>query len=109
MKFENGWAFQVLSPVNRDGLALLGDTEKIATLGKARFAAVKDDGSLSATVRFSSDERMRVISGYASHRPTIAATTGKIGTVSYDGQSHIFTAQVLPGGSQQAEIGISAR
>ena len=46
MKFENGWAFQVLSPVNRDGLALLGDTEKIATLGKARFAAVKDDGSL---------------------------------------------------------------
>jgi hypothetical protein len=109
MEFNNGWAFQVLSPVSRDGLALLGDREKITTMGKARFASVKDDGSLSATIQFASDEKMRFISGYASHRPTITATTGMIETVSFGEQSHIFTAQVLPGSSQQAEIQISAR
>ena len=109
MEFKDGWALQVLSPVSRDGLALLGDTEKITTLGKARFAAIKDEGSLSATIQFSSDEKMRSISGYASHRPTITATTGKIENAGYDENSHIFTAQVFPGSSQQAEINISAR
>jgi hypothetical protein len=109
MEFKDGWAFQVLSPVGRDGLALLGDTEKITTLGKARFAAVKDDGGLSATIQFASDEKMGSISGFAAHRPTITATAGKIEMVSYDEQSHIFAAQVLPNSSQQAEIKISAR
>lgn len=109
MEFKDGWAFQVLTTVNRDGLALLGDTEKITTLGRARFASVKDEGSLSATIQFSSDEKLRSISGYASHHPTISATAGKIGMVSYDEQSYIFTAQVFPGSSQQAEITISVR
>jgi len=107
MEFKDGWAFQVLSPVNRDGVALLGDTEKITTLGKARFAAVKDDGSLSATIQFASDEKVRFISGYAPHRPTITATAGMVETVSFGEQSHIFTAQVFPDGSHQAEILIS--
>jgi len=38
-----------------------------------------------------------------------ADMAGKIEMVSYDEQSHIFAAQVLPNSSQQAEVQIRAR
>jgi hypothetical protein len=63
-----GWDYQILSPVNRRGLALLGDTEKIVPLGKQRIAAVDDHGALTATIEFAQGETILAISGYASHR-----------------------------------------
>lgn len=109
MAFTNGWAYQVLSPINRDGLALLGETEKIAPQGRARFADVKNAGALTATIRFASGEPAQTVSAYASHRLTIKALSGKIGTAHYDKETHIFTAQVLPGADQEAQIQISTK
>ena len=65
----DGWDYQILSPVNRQGLALLGDTEKIVPLGKQRIASVADHGALTETIKFAQGENMLAISGCASRRP----------------------------------------
>jgi hypothetical protein len=70
---------------------------------------VKDDGALSATIRFTSGEQMENVTGYAAHRPTIKTLSGKIGAVRYDQETHIFTAQVLPGTSLEAQIRVAAK
>jgi len=111
MKFADGWAYQVLSPVSQEGIALLGDSDKITPMGRARIADVSAsvDGDISATIRFASGEKVQKISGYAPHRPTIEAISGNIAKTDYDEIAHMFTVHVTPGSSQQAEIRISAQ
>ena len=109
MKFADGWAYQILSPVNRQGLALLGDTEKIVSLGKQRIAAVEDRGTLTVTIKFARGEAMLTISGYASHRPKFKALQGKLNDTAYDPQTKIFRAQTTPDGSGDAILQVIPR
>jgi hypothetical protein len=109
MEFKAGWAYWVLSPLSRDGIALLGDTGKIVPLGKARISAIRDQGELVAGVKFAPDESVLTISGYASHRPKLDASSGEIKNVTYDEQTHVFAVQVLPARSNEAEIRVMAR
>jgi hypothetical protein len=110
MEFTDGWAYQVLSPVSQKGISLLGDADKITPMGKARIvdASASADGAISVTIRFANGEKVQNISGYASHRPTIEALSGKIAKTDYDEVTHMFTAQVISSNSQQAEIQINA-
>lgn len=109
MQFNNGWAYDVLSPVTGDGLALLGDTAKITPMGRARFAAVTQNHGLTATMAFSPSEGMQTISGYAARAPKVKALSGKVQDFHYDAETHIFTASVFPSESHQAEVQILAR
>jgi hypothetical protein len=95
--------------VNRRGLALLGDTEKIVPLGKQRIAAVDDHGALTATIEFAQGETILAISGYASHRPRLKALQGKLNDTSYDPQTKIIRAQIAPAASGQAILQVKAR
>jgi hypothetical protein len=108
MKFTDGWDYQILSPVNRQGLALLGDTEKIVSLGKQRIAAVEDQGTLTVTIQFAHGEEILTISGYASHPPKLKALQGKLNNTAYDPETKIFRAQVAPAGSGEAILRVSA-
>ena len=107
MDFADGWAFYVISPINHAGLALLGDMDKIASLGRARFASVEDNGVLTAKILFSRDETMQSVYGYAAHRPVIKALVGNIDPMGYNEQTHIFTIEVSPGNSHEAQIQVS--
>jgi hypothetical protein len=109
MKFTGGWDYQILSPVNREGLALLGDTDKIVPLGKQSIAALEDHGAQTATIRFAHGEDVLTISGYASHPPELKALQGKLNSTAYDPQTKIFRAQVEPAGADEAILQISAR
>jgi hypothetical protein len=95
--------------VNRQGLALLGDTEKIVSLGKQRFAAIDDHGTLRVTIKFARGEDTLTISGYASHRPKFKALQGKLNDTSYDPQTKIFRAQTAPAGSGEAILQVIRR
>lgn len=109
LEFTHGWAYQVLTPVTRSGLALLGDTDKIASLGRAIIASLTASGNgLSATIQFARGETMQTISGYASHRPTVRAVSGTVRNLTYSEATHIFTADVAPGNSGTAGIQIAA-
>jgi hypothetical protein len=109
MKFTGGWDYQILSPVNRQGFALLGDTDKIVPLGKQRIAALEDRGALTATIKFAQGEAVLTISGYASHPPELKALRGKLVNTTYDPQTKIFRAQVAPAGSAEPILQISPR
>jgi len=108
MKFTDGWGYQILSPVNRQGLALLGDTDKIVSLGKQRIAAFEDHGSLTAAIKFAHGEDLLTISGYASHLPKFKALQGKLANAAYDPQTKIFRVQITPAGSGQAILQVVA-
>jgi hypothetical protein len=95
--------------VNRQGLALLGDTEKIVPLGKERIAAVEDRGTLTVTIKFARGEDMLTIAGYASDRPKFKALQGKLNDTSYDPQTKIFRAQTAPAGSGEAILQVIPR
>ena len=109
MRFVDGWDYQILSPVNREGLALLGDTEKFVPLGKQRIAALEDRGTLTATIKFAAGEDMLTISGYSSRSPTVKAIQGKLSHTAYDPQAKIFRVQVAPSSSGEAILQVSAR
>jgi hypothetical protein len=109
MEFVDGWDYQILSPVNRKGLALLGDTDKIVSLGKQRIAALEDHGTLTVTIKFAHGEDVLTISGYASHLPKLKTLQGKLANTAYDPQTKIFRAQVAPAGSGQAILQVTAR
>lgn len=109
LAFTDGWAYQVLTPVTSGGLALLGETDKIAPLGRAVIASLTAAGNeLSATVRFARGETAQTISGYASRRPRIRTVSGTVKNPTYSEQTHIFTADVAPDNSGVARIQISA-
>jgi hypothetical protein len=109
MRFADGWDYQILSPVNREGLALLGDTEKIVPLGKQRIAALEDRGTLTATIKFAAGEDVLTISGYSSRSPKVKAIQGKLNNTAYDPQTKIFRVQVAPSSSGEAILQVSAR
>jgi len=109
MKFADGWDYQILSPVNSQGLALVGDTDKIVSLGKQRIAAGEDHGTLTTTIKFAHGEDVLTISGYASHLPKLKVVEGKLNSTAYDPQTKIFRAQVAPAGSGEAILQVSAR
>ena len=106
--FNDGFAYLILVPVNRQGLALLGDTEKIVPLGKQRIAALSDRGTLTATFKFAQGEHVRTISGYSADQPKIKALKGELKNVTYDSETKIFRAQVAPASSGEAVLKIRA-
>jgi hypothetical protein len=108
MKFEDGWDYQIISPVNRKGLALLGDVGQIVPMGKKRVAAFEDHGTLTATIEFAGGEETLPISGYASRRPKLKALKGQVENAAYDSQTKMFEAQVAPAKSGEAILRVKA-
>ena len=106
--FRDGFAYLILVRVNRQGLALLGDTEKIVPLGKQRIAVLSDRGTLTTTILFAPGETARTISGYASQKPKLQAVKGALKSVAYDAETKIFQAQVTPSSSGKAVLHVSA-
>ena len=107
MEFTNGWAYSVLSSVSRNGIALLGDTTKIVPLSRKRISVLRQqNGNLTAQIQFAPNEKSLTLTGYATHRPTVTAISGKTKTLRYDNQTHMFTAQVFANKSREAQIQI---
>ena len=109
IKFGEGWDYQILSPVSRKGLAMLGDTQQIVTMGRQRIVGRQDRGAIVATIKFAPGESTRTISGYASRHPALKAIRGEMKTLSYDNRARVFTVDVSPGPSHTAIIQIRPR
>jgi hypothetical protein len=107
-RFDDGFAYLILVPVNRQGLALLGDREKIVSLGKQRIPALTDHGTVTATIQFAQGEQLCTISGYSARAPKIKVLKGELKNVAYDSETKIFQAQVAPANSHDAVLRISA-
>ncbi|MFZ0662999.1 MAG: hypothetical protein WAM66_09930 [Acidobacteriaceae bacterium] len=107
MKFADGWAYDVVAPVGRNGLGLLGDAGKIVPLAAKRFRAVTDGRKTAhVTVTFAAGEDSVTVTGYAAKRPTVRAICGTTDPVQYDRASHLFRVAVHPAEDGSAEVAI---
>lgn len=109
MEFAHGWAYEVLTPVGQDGLALLGDTNEIASLGRARISRLSNRGDLTATIAFAPQEETAEMAGYAKTRPKVTAGTGRVKLTRYDGRTHEFVLRVWPGANLDAKVEVRER
>ena len=94
MHYRNGWAYDVLVPVNQAGIALLGDTSKIVPMARKRFRSVSSHGTIEATIVFSSGENSVTLTGYATRAPRVSAATGKVSGLHFDTGTHLFSFAV---------------
>jgi hypothetical protein len=109
MLFENGWAYEVVTPVGKDGIGLLGDSSKIVPLAAKRFPTVTNGvtnaGNTHVTVTFAAGEATVTVTGYAEKRPEVRAERGSSGPVEYDGATQLFRVAVHPArGGHAAEL-----
>ena len=110
MTFESGWAYTVLTPLQAaSGVALLGDTDKISPMGRARISVAAEHGAEThATVRFAAGEGPRTIAGYAAATPKIKAVKGAVSNMHYDDASHVFSVLVSPADDNQSVLYLEA-
>jgi len=109
MQYSDGWSYEVLAPMNKVGITLLGDTAKIVPLAHKRFAAVSNDGPVEATLVFAPGEASVQVTGYAAAQPVVRSIAGRVGGVRYDPATHLFSFDVFPGAGMRARVRISAR
>jgi hypothetical protein len=108
MVFENGWAYAVVTPVSKEGVAILGDTSKIVPLARERFSTVADAAKTHVTVAYAPGETSVLLAGYAARRPTLRAVRGSLDSMQYAAATHLFSVTVHPApasaGARTAEL-----
>jgi hypothetical protein len=103
---SDGLDYRIVYPILDSGIALFGDLDHPATLGRSRISRVDaaGNGGLSFTVEFAAGEESRVIGGYADSEPEPAAISGSIAAFSYVPANQIYFITVRPDRSGTAKI-----
>jgi hypothetical protein len=106
LQFVDGWSYEVLAPVNTAGIALLGDISKIVPLARKRFTTVSNRNAVKADVVFARNEKKLILTGYASHEPSVRAITGSVSGPNYSPTTHLFSFEVHPDNHMRASVQI---
>jgi hypothetical protein len=96
---KDAWAYWVLAPVGESGMALIGDTGKFVTRGKARIAAVQDDAKgLHTSVLLAAGESAVTLALYAPNgaAPRVDVTNGVCRRVDYEPADGIARIELAP-------------
>lgn len=98
------WAYFIVVPISRSGIALFGDAGMFVPDGMKRISALDDTPRrLIANVAFAPHEESVRLFGYAPKRPTVAAVQGAVGDVTFDTGTGRFEVRVAPSPGQQSE------
>jgi hypothetical protein len=97
-------SYYIVVPIGPSGIAFLGDAGKFVSWGKKRLSQLSDSGSVQATINFASGETSLTMYGYAPSQPTVSATDGTVGTLTYNPTTGIFSYPVSPGPDAAATI-----
>ncbi len=91
------FAYVMVAPLTKCGIAFLGDLSKIVPTGKQRIAEIKDDqGGLLITVHFAKGEDKVTLSGACIANVSARAISGSVAKVQYDPTLRRFTVEVSP-------------
>jgi hypothetical protein len=97
----NGFAFYVVAPVGKSGIAFLGDAGKFVGTGRQRVATMEDTSAgLNADILFAASESAITLHGYSISRPQVTAQSGTAGEVHYDEKTKYFSCEVKADHSQ---------
>lgn len=95
---DRGWAYDVVCPVGRSGMALVGDVGMFVTRGRQRIAAVSEEsGSLKATVLLAKAEDEVTLGVYARSKPAVEVSGGTLVGFKYDENTGLGRATVRVG------------
>jgi hypothetical protein len=106
VSLTGAYAYYIVAPVGRSGIALLGDAGQFVSLGKQRIKRVDDDGILEVECAFASGETARTVHGYSPSWPAAIAIEGTASAPSYDASTHRFSISVSPGADGSAVVDI---
>ncbi len=98
------WGYVVVVPDN--GVALIGDVSKFATLGSQRIRVTRRNKGEEAEVIFATGESSVTVTGYASAAPRIKTKIGSAQMSGYDPGTGQFLITVSPGPANKALLSI---
>ncbi|MDQ3811660.1 MAG: hypothetical protein M3336_15370, partial [Chloroflexota bacterium] len=87
-------ALYVVAPVGPSGIAMLGDRDMFASLGRKRIPRLQDDGAVRVRVDFAAAENAVLLHGYAPEQPEAWTAGGEELWVDYDVARGRFSARV---------------
>jgi hypothetical protein len=89
------WAYYIVAAVSKNGIALIGDQGKFASMGKQRVEKCEQmDDAIKLTLQFSPGETEIVLHGFASAAPVATASEATVDQPKLDSQH--FTVAVHP-------------
>ncbi len=109
LPLADGWGYAVVAPVNA-GLALVGDPQMIATMGRQRLAArpISGSGGLAIDLRFAAGESSQTLVLYAAKAPGVRVTAGKIESQRYNAVNHMLQVTLTPDAKGVAQLQVMA-
>ena len=94
---EGGWAYYVIAPFGKSGIALCGDAGKFVSMGRKRIPVATDEPHCrQVVVSFAKGERSITLFGFAKSAPKIRAVRGSAGTLNYAPATGRFEVTVGP-------------
>ncbi|HEV2720503.1 MAG TPA: hypothetical protein VG323_10835, partial [Thermoanaerobaculia bacterium] len=110
LDLSQDWANVVLVPVNRGGIAVVGDTGKFVPRGRARVAALTDRGDVvDVQLSFAAGESSVTLTGFAPDAPRVAAAAGQVLKSTWNGTTGLFQITVAPAADATALVRISPK
>ena len=107
MTFQDGWAYAVVTPVGKDGIGVLGDTDEIVPLARERFPTVTHSENARVTIAYAPGEDAVTLTGYATSRPSVRAVLGSLTAMQYAAGTHLFRVTAHPAaGAHEAQVAI---
>jgi hypothetical protein len=101
---QDGWDYQIISPVGASAMALIGDTEQIATAGRNRISQFTNGSRMHISMRVIPGEKQRMLTIYAPVEPHVTVISGKLEKQFYDSKNHLATYTLAAGSADEAVV-----
>ena len=109
LDLSQDWTYLVLVPINRSGIAIVGDAGKFVPRGRARIAALADRGdAVDVEVAVAAGEKSVTLTGFSSGPLLVSASAGQVAKVSWNSSTGMFELVVAPGAKATARVTISS-
>jgi hypothetical protein len=101
---DPSWAYFIVAPISKNGIALIGDEGKFASMGAQRVEKLEEtNDAIKLTLQFAPGESSVVLHGFASSAPLVSASDAKVDQPKFENQH--FTAKVSPtAGAQRTTV-----
>jgi hypothetical protein len=108
---EPAWAYFVVAPVTRSGIALLGDQSKFVTMGRKRISKVEETAEeIRATIEFAPGEQSVPLFGFAATEPNCGGDRVGFDRSGYSAKTGEFRFDIMrPANASEVTVTLRAK
>lgn len=88
-------------------MALIGDTEQIATAGRNRISQFTNGSRMHISMRVMPGEKQRMLTIYAPVEPHVTVISGTLEKQLYDSKNHLAIYTLAAGGADEAVLEVT--